>query len=273
MRLCGFADEADSFVSGQIAALKRNNFELLEIRGVDEENISVVPLKKLEEIKKELDKNGIGVWSIGSPIGKTDPTVDFESHIEKFKHVCEAAKILGAKRIRMFSFFTKDEKLALSSMEKLLKITPSGLILCHENEKGIFGDDYESCAKIHKAFPEIKAVFDPANFVQCGVDTKAAWEALSPYVNYMHIKDAANSGQVVPAGQGIGNLKYLLEKYAKMGGEVLTLEPHLMEFYGLSELENGESMAKAPVFTDTNVAFDAGANALKALLDELNLKY
>ncbi len=273
MRLCGFADEADSFLKGQIAALNRNQMKLLEIRGVDEENISVVKTSKLEEIKKELDAAGIGVWSIGSPIGKADPCVDFEGHVEKFKHVCEAAEILGAKRIRMFSFFTKDEKLALSSIEKLLKITPSGILLCHENEKGIFGDDYQSCLKIHKAFPEIKAVFDPANFVQCGVDTKAAWEALFPYVDYMHIKDAAKNGQVVPAGQGIGNLKYLVENYAKMGGEVLTLEPHLMEFYGLCDLENGESMAKTPIFTDTNVAFDAGANALKALLDELNLKY
>jgi hypothetical protein len=58
----------------------------------------------------------------------------------------------------------------------------------------------------------------------------------------MHIKDALASGQVVPAGSGIGNLKYLIGEYAKMGGEVLTLEPHLMEFYGLSELENGESV-------------------------------
>lgn len=273
MRLCGFADEADSFLSGQIKALRRNEMKLLEIRGVDGENISVVKTEKLKAIKKELDEAGISVWSIGSPIGKTDPCVDFDGHIEKFKHVCESAEILGAKKIRMFSFFTKDEKTALSSLERLLKITPSGIVLCHENEKGIFGDDYESCLKIHKEFPEIKAVFDPANFVQCGVDTKAAWDALSPYVNYMHIKDALASGEVVPAGSGIGNVKYLVENYAKMGGEVLTLEPHLMEFCGLSELENGESMAKKPVFTDTNVAFDAGADALKAILDELNLKY
>ena len=150
---------------------------------------------------------------------------------------------------------------------------PSDITLCHENEKNIYGDIIERCVKIHKTFPEIKAVFDPANFVQCGVDTKEAWESLSPYVEYMHIKDALKTGEVVPAGQGVGNLRYLLSEYKKLGGEVVTLEPHLMEFYGLSELENGESMAKAPVFTDTNVAFDAGANALKALLDELNLKY
>ena len=81
MRLCGFADEADSFLSGQVTALKRNKMELLEIRGVDEENISVVSVGKLKEIKKMLDENGIGVWSIGSPIGKADPCVDFDSHI------------------------------------------------------------------------------------------------------------------------------------------------------------------------------------------------
>ena len=59
----------------------------------------------------------------------------------------------------------------------------------------------------------------------------------------------------------------------KNGGEVLTLEPHLMEFKGLSDLENGESLANIPVYTDTNTAFDAGVSALKAILDNLGLRY
>ena len=83
MRLCGFADEADSFLSGQIKALRRNGMKLLEIRGVDGENISVIKTEKLKAIKKELDEAGISVWSIGSPIGKTDPCVDFDGQIEK----------------------------------------------------------------------------------------------------------------------------------------------------------------------------------------------
>ena len=173
----------------------------------------------------------------------------------------------------MFSFHSKDEGAVLDRLGKFCDVTPKSIIMCHENEKGIFGDDIESCVKIHKTFPQIKAVFDPANFVQCDVDTLAAWEALSPHVEYLHIKDALADKRVVPAGHGIGNVEKIIEMYARQGGTVMTLEPHLMEFYGLAQLENGESLSRVPVYTDTNEAFDAGANALKAILDKIGLEY
>lgn len=273
IKLCAFADEASEELSGQISALQRNKISLLEIRGVDGENISKLSLKKIEEVKKSLDNSGLRVWSIGSPVGKSDPCVDFECQLDTFKRICEGAQVLGAEKIRMFSFYTKNEADAFRGLEAFLKVAPKDLTLCHENEKGIFGDDYESCLKIHKEFPEIRGVFDPANFVQCGVDTKKAWEALCPYIDYMHIKDALKSGRVVPAGMGDGNLEFLVDSYYKMGGRVLTLEPHLMEFKGLSELENGESVAEIPVYSDNNTAFDAGVCALKKLLNKLDIKY
>ena len=68
--LCAFADEADQMISGQIAAMKRNGVQKLEIRGVDGENISAVSLDKVREVKAQLDANGLSVWSIGSPTGK-----------------------------------------------------------------------------------------------------------------------------------------------------------------------------------------------------------
>ena len=146
-------------------------------------------------------------------------------------------------------------------------------MLCHENEKGIFGDDPDSCVKIHETFPTIKAVFDPANFVQCDVNTLEAWEKLEKYVDYMHIKDALPSKRVVPAGKGIGNVEALISAYIKKGGEVLTLEPHLMEFCGLKALENGESIDTVSVYKDENEAFDAGVSALKEILNKLNVRY
>lgn len=273
MKLCAFADEASNELNGQIEALLRNKSKYLEIRGVDGENIKDISHKKIQEIKNKLDKNGLKVWSLGSPMGKNDPENNFDAQLKDFEHLMESAQILGCQRIRLFSFYTRDEKLALDRLEKFLKAAPSGIVLCHENEKGIFGDTYQNCEKIHKALPEIKAIFDPANFVQCDVDTKEAWARLHTYVDYMHIKDALKDKRVVPCGMGCGNLEYLIGEYAKMDGEVLTLEPHLMEFYGLSELENGESVSQIPVYSDTNQAFDSGMNALKCVLDKLNLKY
>ena len=273
MKLSAFADEASVDLAGQVKALQRNNIGYLEIRGVDGENIKNISYEKIKEIKKILDEGGIKTWSIGSPMGKDKVDNDFDKQLDDFKRLCEYAEMLGAQRIRMFSFHTKDEAAVLDRLGRFCDVAPKSIIMCHENEKGIFGDDIASCVKIHKTYPQIKAVFDPANFVQCEVDTLAAWEALSPYVDYLHIKDALADKRVVRAGYGIGNLEKIIGMYAKQGGTVMTLEPHLMEFTGLAQLENGESLSRIPVYTDTNVAFDAGADALKAILDKLGLEY
>ena len=273
MRLSAFADEASVDLIGQIKALERNNIPYLEIRGVDGQNIKDVSYEKIKEIRTLLEGNGIKTWSIGSPMGKDKVDNNFHKQIDDFKRMCEYAEMLGCERIRMFSFHSKDEGAVLERLDSFCEVAPKNIIMCHENEKGIFGDDIESCVKIHKTFPRIKAVFDPANFVQCDVDTLAAWDALAPYVEYLHIKDALADKRVVRAGHGIGNVEKIIKMYASQGGTVMTLEPHLMEFYGLAQLENGESMHKEPVYSDTNVAFDAGADALKVILDKLGLEY
>ncbi len=272
-RLAAFADEADSRLDGQISAMKENGVEYLEIRGVDGENISDITTDKAHDIRARLDAAGLSVWSLGSPFGKIGITEDFEAHLEKFKHGLELADILSAGRIRIFSFYVPHDNAARYSdevMRRLGKMVAaakgSGVILCHENEKGIYGDNAERCAQIHKNFPELRAVFDPANFVQCGQETKSAWELLSPYVEYLHIKDALADGSVVPAGKGIGNISYILQKYS---GKVLTVEPHLTVFNGSDELERGEHAKRKYCYPDQRTAFRAAVNALKEVMEEI----
>ena len=273
MRLSAFADEASVDLVGQVKALQRNGFTHLEIRGVDGENIKDISYSKIKEIRTLLDENGIKTWSIGSPIGKDKVDNNFDKQVDDFKRLCEYAQMLGCQRIRMFSFYSKEEGIVLDRLNSFCEAAPKEIIMCHENEKGIFGDDYESCLKIHKNLPRIKAVFDPANFVQCDVDTLKAWEVLAPYVDYLHIKDALQDKRVVRAGYGIGNVEQIIKMYAMQGGQTVTLEPHLMEFSGLSKLENGESLSRIPIYDNTDQAFDAGADALKAILSNLGLEY
>lgn len=269
-QLAAFADEADGKLSGQIKAMTENGVAYLEIRGVDGQNISDLSIAKAKEVRMQLDDAGIGVWSLGSPYGKIGITDDFVPHLDKFKHGLELADILGAKNVRMFSFYVPGDKKVqyrdevMRRLESfLLAAKGTGKVLCHENEKGIYGDMAKDCLEIHQTFPELRAVFDPANFIQCGQDTLEAWELLAPYVEYMHIKDALADGSVVPAGKGIGNLKYLLEHYR---GSVLTLEPHLSVFEGFDQLEAGEKSKMGYCYPTSRAAFDAAVAALKALL-------
>ena len=271
--LAAFADEADASIDKQIIAMKEEGISFLEIRGVDGTNISDITIEKAKEVRKKLDDAGIGVWSLGSPFGKIGIEEDFAPHLDKFCHGLELAEALGTKHIRLFSFFMPNGKepadYRSAVMERLSqfveKAKGSGIMLCHENEKGIYGDIASRCLEIHQAVPELKAIFDPANFIQCGQDTKEAWAMLSPYIEYMHIKDAKQDGFVVPAGEGVGNLPYLLGEYT---GKVLTLEPHLSVFDGLAGLEQEGEKSEINQFRYPNnrTAFAAAVSALKSLI-------
>ena len=85
----------------------------------------------------------------------------------------------------------------------------------------------------------------------------------------MHIKDALADGQVVPAGQGIGNVPAIVEAYGRQGGSVMTLEPHLNAFIGLSGLErDGDtSVVGGLAFNSSEAAFDCAANSMKKIVE------
>lgn len=275
MRIFAFADETDSAIDHQILAMKRNGLDGLEIRNVDGTNVAGITLEKAAEVRKKLDDNGLITWSVGSPVGKKNIDEPFEPQLENFKHILELSKILGAKNIRLFSFFMpKNEDVSLYKNKVIDQLgafveAAEGfdITLCHENEKGIYGDIPQRCLELHNALPALKAVFDPANFVQCGVDTLEAWEQMKQYVHYLHIKDALPNDTVVPPGTGLGNIKSILQAYLAQGGQNVTMEPHLWEFNGLKDLENkGEASVIGQFdFPDADAAFDAACAAFRAL--------
>ncbi len=296
--LSAFADEAGSSLDSQIAALKRNNIRLIEIRGVDGESIGDIGPERAREIGRKLADNGIAVGSVGSPFGKQDIRADFAPHFEKFCRTLETARILGTRHMRIFSFFMPLEAREASpyipyteAAENALEgqyddffdevaerlsgfskaASDAGIMLCHENEKGIYGDVPERCEKIHKTFPEIKAIFDPANYIQCGVDTLRAWSIIKPYVEYLHIKDCRPDGTVVASGFGEGNIAAILREYE---GEMLTVEPHLAVFKGLEALEqSGEtSVIDGAMFPSSDAAFDFAVSSLRKILTGINAR-
>ena len=276
LRIYAFADEASGQVDGQIAALRRNGLAGLEIRGVDGQNISDISLDKAREVRRKLDDAGLAVWSMGSPIGKISiQTEDFPAHLEKLRHTLELAEVLGARNLRMFSFYVSDgQKEAcrgkvMDWMGQMLEAAEgSGVALCYENEKGIYGDMADRCADLLETFPALQGIFDPANFVQCGQDTLAAWALLRHRISYLHIKDALPDGKVVPSGHGIGHVPEILGDFRSLGGKAVTVEPHLSVFDGLRNLEQAGQRTQIDAFCypSSDAAFDAACDALKKLL-------
>ena len=276
-KLAAFADESSPELSGQIDALKRNGFGHLEIRNINGKNVSDLTLREAKEIAAQLADHGLSVKSLGSPIGKIPVDGDYGAHLDLYKHTLDLAGVFGADRIRLFSFYIPKgvdpascRETVLRRMEDFVVLAkPYAVTACHENEKGIYGDIAVRCLDLHQNVPGLAAVFDPANFIQCGQDTLEGWELRKSYVNYMHIKDALPNGSVVPPGEGIGNVPALLEKFAAQGGSLLSLEPHLSDFVGLKALEREgeESIVGALSFESNEAAFDHAAKALRCLID------
>ncbi|MCI8331446.1 MAG: sugar phosphate isomerase/epimerase [Clostridiales bacterium] len=278
--LSAFSDEAGVSLQEQIDALTRNGMAGMEIRGVDGKNVSELTEDEARQIRAALEEKGLSVWSVGSPIGKVAIDEPFAPHWETFLHTVKIAGILGAEVIRIFSFYMpKGQPMdiyRLEVMERLARMTAQaaavGITLCHENEKGIYGESAACCLDIAETVEGMSLVFDPANFIQAGEPVLPAWQKLKPYVRYLHIKDALADGRIVPAGKGIGCIDVLLQEYADMGGDRLTLEPHLTVFDGFSGLEREADAASklgSYAFASQNEAFDAATAALKELMAEV----
>lgn len=274
--ISGFSDEICSGFEEQLAYINRLGVGYIEIRGVDGRNISELDDGEVLRVKELLALHSVQVSSIGSPIGKISIRDDFEPHFVQFQRVVKTAKMLDTRYIRMFSFFIPEgeppEAFRGEVMNRLKRLVDyarrEDVVLLHENEKDIYGDNAERCLDIMSQLncDHFKAVFDFANFVQVEQDTLKAYTQLRPFIEYVHIKDAVER-EVVPAGMGEGNVKEILALLRHSGyGGFLSLEPHLSDFGGFSALEKG---AAAKRFTDGKFAWAIALNALKSILYDL----
>ncbi len=238
--LTGFADEISPELDEQIATLAAEEMRYLEFRSAWGTNILDLSDDEIGRASGILADAGIGVSSIGSPIGKIAITDDFAPHLDRFDRALEVAHRLSAPYIRIFSFFIPkgDDPAAHRGavIDRLGKIAErasgSGVTLLHENEKEIYGDTPERCLDILSTIdsPTLRAAWDPANFVQCGVvPHTTGYEMLRPYIDYVHVKDAKlDGGRVVPAGEGDGEVRETILALRDSGFDgFFSLEPHL----------------------------------------------
>ncbi len=279
--LSAFADEANVQLEKQIDALKRNNIQFIELRGVNGKNVITLNNEEIKDLKTKLGSNGIKVWSIGSPIGKIKITDSFTKHLDDFKRTIEIAQKLDCGNIRMFSFFMPQvENPSVYRDEVMQRMTVfletaegSGVDCCHENEKDIYGDNLERSLDLFETLgPRLKGIFDPANYIQCGVETLEAFKKLNKYIKYLHVKDARFADKkVVPSGNGNGNIEDIINILNKRNSDmILSVEPHLAVFKGFSDLGDNTVLGSDEFVYKTNdEAFDAACDAIKKILEKV----
>ncbi len=270
IKLSAFSDEAGKSLPTQINSLLKNNIYLTELRSVDGKNVKNFTLEEGKQVHKALKENGISLSALGSPMGKVDISVDFDEYMREVHHLCRLANVLETERIRMFSFYGAygDREAVIERLVKMVNVAKSyGITLCHENEKGIYGDTTERILDLLNSVSGLKFVYDPANFLQVGEMPHKTIPALLDKSLYFHVKDVVHqTGELVPAGVGDGNIERILQIIvSKNVNTVLTLEPHLKIFEGYNEID-GEEMKHRFNFVSGEEAFDAAVLYLKRLL-------
>jgi 3-dehydroshikimate dehydratase len=255
LKLSAFADEIGPDLDEQIRVCRQNAVTHFELRGVYGKNVMDFDPALRSEIKSKLEANGLGVVSIGSPIGKVAIDRPWFEHFDRFKLAVELALYFNSPFIRLFSYYPPggEGKGPLDPIrnevidrfrQKVEYVKDLPVQMVHENEKGIFGDIGRRCLDLMQTVnsPKLRSAFDFANFVQCGEDPLQNWPLLKPHTAHIHIKDAKRDGQVVPAGQGDGRIPEILKDAWDSGYRgFLTLEPHL-KVAGHSHGETGPDL-------------------------------
>lgn len=271
--LSGFADEIDADFETQCSVLDDLDIRWIEFRSAWRTNILDLSDEELTRAHGILDAHGIRTSSIGSPIGKVGVNDDFDAHLARFDRALEVAERLAAPYIRLFSFFIpegdeparhRDE--VLRRMSALVdRASGRAVTLVHENEKEIYGDTPDRCLDIVTSVgsPQLKLVWDAANFVQCGVRPFTdGYAKLRPHVDYIHVKDALLAdASVVPAGEGDGELRETIGALRADGFDgFFSMEPHL------AHAERTGGFSGPELFT-------LATNAFTGLLKEAGISY
>ena len=185
--ISGFADEICNDFAQQLTVVKRLGMAYISLRSAWGKNIAdYTPDEIRETVLPCLQTAGVKVSSLGSPIGKIDIQDEpaFQRQLAQLESLCGICKLLDCRYIRVFSFFIPPEQdpeaFRDRVLEKLAQFESAarqhGIILLHENEKGIYGDTAGRCLTLLRSIgsPYLRAAFDYANFVQCGQDTVQA---------------------------------------------------------------------------------------------------
>ncbi len=238
--LSGFGDEIGPDPDIQFAVLRALGARHVEMRGAWGVNVVDLTDEQIETYAGTLERWGMGVSAIASPIGKVNIADDPGDELRRLARAIAVAHRLGTGYIRMFSFYRPQGSSAEDVRDPVLKHISAlarlaereNVVLVHENEKDIYGDRPERVLDLIESVGSsaLRVAWDSANFVQVGVRPFTdGYAMLRPHLEYLQVKDAiAATGEVTPAGEGDGQLLETLTALRDDGyNGFASLEPHL----------------------------------------------
>jgi sugar phosphate isomerase/epimerase len=256
--LSGFGDEIDADPAIQLAVLAALGARHIEVRSAWDTNIVDMTGEQLDAFAALLKHRDMAVSAIASPIGKVDIAGDADAELARLGRAIAAAHRLDARYIRIFSFYRADgvpvESIRDSVLTRMAAFADlagrNDVVLVHENEKDIYGDVPERVLDLVESVGSdaLRLAWDNANFVQVGVRPYSdGYAMLRPHLEYLQVKDAlAGSGDVVPAGEGDGELLATVTALRDDGYTgFASLEPHLTLAHGFGGFSGPAEFGRA----------------------------
>jgi L-ribulose-5-phosphate 3-epimerase len=252
-RLSVLTDEVSASFTEALDWAVRNGFKHVEVRMVDGANVSNLSDADVDRAKREIEKRGLKVSAIASPLFKCalDPSrpvvsgdlfgnkeEDLPTHMRKLPRAIAIAKKLGTRNIRIFSFWREKEPLKhLPDIVEHLKNAAAlaekeGVLLLQENENACNGGYAEEVAEIVRRVgsPAMRVLWDPGNENYGGRSCyPEGYEKVKGLFAHVHLKDSVTGGDgkatCVPIGEGKTPLREQIRALEKDGYQGLyTLE-------------------------------------------------
>jgi sugar phosphate isomerase/epimerase len=268
--ISGFGDEIAADPVEQLDALADLKIAHLDLRGAWDRNVLDFTDDDVSTLRALLDRKDARVAMIASPVGKSpiDGPASYER--ERLQTAIRLAKAFDTPLIRVFSYYhegiaheaCRDEVFGrLSDWAETARA--AGVTLLLENEGDLWGDTPDRLVDLFAAVdsPALRFTLDAGNFAGLGIASfDEAYGKLKPWLSHLQIKDVRTSPhQVVPAGQGNGQIRQVLEAARADGYQgYLSLEPHL----AVAGRAGGFSGA---------ALFGTAAEALRTILADLNV--
>ena len=235
-----FADEAADDLDAQILAVLQGGMSCIDLRNVNNKNVVDLTMQEARVVRAKLDRAGIRVNMLGSPIGKCSLDVDPQVDVVKLQKLAVVGNVVGCNRVRIFSYYNAtaqdgggggggeqggpltSEDWRKASLQRLQNLKAEanklGMVLFLENEGGLYGDTVEHVLSLFQVLrddntndnaPQIfGSIFDFDNYLQVGEDCWQAWLQLRECTDAFHLKESRKVRAAVKEGEDSAQESY-----------------------------------------------------------------
>lgn len=241
MILSGIGDECADTIEEQCRAHAQLGWEYIDIRNVDATTIDTLDDARFEHVTQALAEHGIKASCLASDIGKLwldgEQARPFDDDVVSLERLIARAERLSCRFIRVMGYRTqslteqqwRDE--AVARLKQLAAVAEqSGVYLALENCVGWHAQSgLRMCEFLDRVgSPHVVCLYDTGSPPGHGSDPIEFYEAVRDRVRYIHVKDATGAGTFTFPGDGICQVRRVLEDQCKRGYTgFVSIEPHM----------------------------------------------